>query len=209
MNKINSDFYIIQYAPNDEGIPHFMDKEWIPELPDYDIYVRPPCAKNFEKKYTLKIKSYQLDGDYFINDNLVSYDFLELCEDLNVNFIHIPTDIKLFRNKTPAKKYYTFFVLDYLSILDKNKSIFTISEDIDSGKLNTPEDRGLDKTYYDKIDRFCIVDDVFSHLFFCQDISQFVCSGVFKEKFESLRLKGITFKPIDNEYKYDAWEGWL
>ncbi|MBW7983483.1 imm11 family protein [Enterobacillus tribolii] len=208
MNEPTKNYYIIQYSPDDEGVPHFMDKTWTPALPGYDIYTAPPHQNDFAKKYALKAKSYQLNGDYLLNDNLVSHEFIELCNSLNVNFFYIPTDVQLLRSKVPSKEYYLFFLLDYLSILDQNKSIFTISKDINSGKLNTPEDKGLNKTYYDAIDLFHIKDDVSKHLFFCQEISQPVCSQEFKVKFESLGLKGIEFILIDDNYKYDAWEGW-
>ncbi|MFG1175844.1 imm11 family protein [Erwiniaceae bacterium CAU 1747] len=208
MMNSESEFFVIEYSPNDEGIPHFMDKEWVPELPDYDLFTAPPSPDDFSDGYAVKVKSYKLDGDYFPNDNLISSDMLMLLSELNVKCISIPAMVGLYKNKAPSKNYYLFYILSYLSIIDESKSIFTISTDIETGELNTPEDKGLDKIYYEKIDKFKIRGDVQEHLFFCKEISKPVCSLLFKSEFEKLKLTGVTFERIDDNYKYDAWSGW-
>ncbi|MGX7655344.1 hypothetical protein [Shewanella putrefaciens] len=40
-------FFIVQSDPDGKGIPYFMDKNWTPELPDYEIYDSPPCEVIF------------------------------------------------------------------------------------------------------------------------------------------------------------------
>ncbi|PHM73080.1 imm11 family protein [Xenorhabdus kozodoii] len=207
MTHTENDFFIVKYSPDGVGIPYFMDKEWNPELPSYDIYKKPPSLEELADKYNIKIKSNQLDGDFFVKDRLVSLDILNLCKELKINCITVPVTIQLYRNKTPKKQYFLFFLSDYISILDPEKSIFSISRDIYTDKLDTPEDKGLDKIYYEKIDKFHIKEDISKHLFFCQELSKPVCSNVFKEKFESLNLKGVEFEIIDDNYKYDAWDG--
>lgn len=207
---INSsvDFYIVKYDPDGEGAPHFMEKEWTPELPILDIHIKAPSLSDFASEYNLKAKSYKLDGDYLVEDNLISLDFYNLCREFNVKCICIPANVRLLRNKTPNKKYFLYFNKAYLSILDSDKSVFSISKDIYNGKNNTPEDKNMDKIYYDKIDKFHVIDGISEHLFYCKDIMDTVCSKSFKDKFDYLNLKGVKFIPIDQDYKYDAWEGW-
>ncbi len=201
-------FYIVKYHPDGEGVPYFMDKEWMPELPDYDIHIKPPLLNNFVSKYSLKAKSHKLNGDYLLEDDLISSDFYELCKKLSIKCICIPVDIHLMRNKLPEKKYFLFFNLNYLSVLDQGKSTFTISRDIYDGKPNTPEDKGVDKVYYDKIDNFHVIEGIEEHLFFCSDIMRPICSLFFKQEFVRLGLSGVEFIAIDENYRYDAWEGW-
>ena len=198
-------FFIVQSDPDGKGIPYFMDKHWTPELPDYEFYDSPPCEGDFLNAYSLKAKTYQLNGDYLVDENLVSNEMLYLCEKLNVKCIRIPVDINLHRGVRPQKKYFLFFPLSYLSILDKNESIYTISIDLDSGKLNTQEERGLKKTYYESIDKFKIKNNIREHLFFCNEIAASVCSIQFENEYEALGLTGVSFKEINDNYQYSAW----
>lgn len=208
MSNTTEQFYVMEYLPDDAGSPYFMDKEWDPELPDYDIFTAPPKPTDFSPLYRLKSNATQLDGDFLISDNLVSFNFLKLCEEFLVHSVHIPVNISLLRKKKPEKDYYLFFLLDYVEILDREKSDYTISQDVESGLLNTPESRGLDKTYYDAIDLFIVKKEIKNNLFFCRELSKPVCSNSFKEKFEMFGLKGIDFKSIDENFRYDAWAGW-
>ena len=198
-------FFIVQSDPDGKGIPYFMDKHWTPELPDYEFYDSPPCEGDFLNAYSLKAKTYQLNGDYLVDENLVSNEMLYLCEKLNVKCIRIPVDINLHRGVRPQKKYFLFFPLSYLSILDKDESTYTISIDLDSGKLNTQEERGLKKTYYESIDKFKIKNNIREHLFFCNEIAASVCSIQFKSEYEALGLTGVSFKAINDNYQYSAW----
>lgn len=198
-------FFIVQSDPDGKGIPYFMDKHWTPELPDYEFYDSPPCEGDFLTAYSLKTKTYQLNGDYLVDENLVSNEMLYLCEKLKVKYIRIPVDINLHRGVRPQKKYFLFFSLSYFSILDKDESTYTISIDLDSGKLNTQEERGLKKTYYESIDKFKIKNNIREHLFFCNEIAASVCSIQFKSEYETLGLTGVSFKEINDNYQYSAW----
>lgn len=208
MSAIKKSFFVLKYSPDGKGIPSFIDKIWTPELPDYDFYNFAPCAKSFLAKYDVKIKATKLDGDYLPEDELVSDSIRILCEELDVKCICIPVDVRLQRNRTPEKKYNLFFLTSYISILDQEHSVFNISIDPETGKLNTPEDRGLHKVFYDSIDLFKVRDDIDENLFFCNEIAAPVCSSAFKDEYENRGLTGITFIKIDDNYKYDAWEGW-
>lgn len=205
MSAIKKTFFSLKYSPNGQGVPYFIDKDWTPELPDYDFYNFPPCVSDFLTKYDVKIKETKLDGDYLLEDELVSDDFRILCEELDVKCICIPVNVRLQRNKTPEKKYNLFFLTAYISILDQGNSVFNISIDPETGKLNNPEERGLHKVFYDSIDLFKIREDINEHLFFCNEIAAPVCSSDFKEEYENRGLTGITFIEIDDDYKYSAW----
>ncbi|XTZ38655.1 imm11 family protein [Salmonella enterica] len=208
MSNSVAEFYVMEYLPDDAGSPYFMDKEWAPDLPDYDIFTAPPAIGDFVDKYYLKASAIQLDGDFLVNDNLVSADFFYLCKEFSANIIHIPVDISLIKGGKPKKEYYLFFLLDYIEILDQKESQYVISHDIESGLPNTPAARGLDKNYYETIDLFVVKKKIKSNFFFCQELSKPVCSKAFKEKFEERGLKSIEFKIIDENFKYDAWTGW-
>ncbi|MEI7418789.1 MULTISPECIES: hypothetical protein [Pectobacterium] len=205
MKNREKSFFIVQFSPDGNGVPYFMDKDWSPELPDYDLYNSPPVERLFSESYILKAKTKTLDGDYLVEDNLISMDMYGLCKELNVRCISIPVDIELYRKKVPAKKYFLFFLRSYLSIMDRDNSIYEVSVDHETGKFNTPEDRGLEKTYYESIDLFEIKEEINEHLFFCNEIAAPVCSDIFKSKFELLGLKGVGFKEINSDYKYSAW----
>jgi len=109
MNKTTEQFYVMEYLSDNAGNPFFMHKIWDPQLPDYDIFMSPPNISDFSSLYRLRASTNQLDGDYLISDNLVSYDFMKVCEECFANNIYIPVDISLLKNKKPEKKYYLFF----------------------------------------------------------------------------------------------------
>ena len=64
---------------------------------------------DFLNAYSLKAKTYQLNGDYLVDENLISNEMLCLCEKLNVKCIRIPVDINLHRGVRPQKKYFLFY----------------------------------------------------------------------------------------------------
>ena len=119
MNNKSDQFYVMEYLPDDAGSPYFMDKEWSPELPYYDIFTAPPSATDFSPAYRLRASATQLASDFLVNDNLVSFDFLKLCEESLVRSIHIPVEVSLLKKKQPKKEYYLFFYWIILRFLIK------------------------------------------------------------------------------------------
>ncbi len=208
MAKSCQDFYVMEYLPDDAGSPHFMDKNWSPELPDYDIFTSPPEEHSFSENYRLKASTEELDCDFSFIDNLASSVFIELCNKYGVSYLCRNLNISLLKRKKPEKEYFLFYLTDYIEILDKEKSKYIISQDIYTGLPDTTDSRGLSKTYYDEISNFVIKKDLKKDLFFCQELSRPVCSLKFKEDFESRNLKGIEFINIDDNFKYNAWQGW-
>lgn len=205
MTECKKQFYVLEYNPGGSGLPSYIDKEYIPELPYFDVFTAPPKNEDFAEAYQLRTKVKEMKGDYFVIDDIVSNDIIELCKLLSVNFISIPLDVRLNGRKKPEKNYNLFYLTDYLSILDRDGSHYEISKDLESGKLNTPEEMGLDKIYYEKITNFIVKDGVEKSLFFCNEIIKPVCSEEFKELYEKQNLSGVRFIPIDKNFSYDAW----
>ena len=206
MNSNQNCFFIVQFLPGSAGVPPFFDKEWMPELPDYSFYDSPPREEMFATSYRLKAKTTNLSGDYFIEDDLASIDMCDLCERLNVKFIRIPVEVDLYRGKTPRKKYYLFFLKSYIPILDREKSIYSLSTDMGNEDLNISEFSEGARFFYDSIELFKVKSDINENLFFCSELMLPVCSQVFKDECERLSLEGMCFKPLDDNYKYSAWE---
>lgn len=98
-----------------------MDKEWGPELPDYDIYTAPPGATNFCPVYRLRTNATQLDGNFLVNDNLVSVDFLKLCEQCQVRSIRIPVEASLLKENLRKNIIFYWIILRFL--INKNLAI--------------------------------------------------------------------------------------
>ncbi|MCG8710944.1 hypothetical protein JHU04_004262 [Brenneria sp. 4F2] len=207
MSSNKNCFFIVQFLPGSAGVPPFFGKDWAPELPDYSFYDSPPQEEIFATSYRLKAKTRDLSGDYFIEDNLASMDMCNLCERLNVKFIRIPVEIDLYRRKSPRKKYYLFFLKNYISILDKKNSIYSLSTDMENGDLNISESSEGARLFYDSIELFKVKGGISENLFFCSELMLPVCSKLFKEECERLDLEGVRFKPLDDSYKYSAWEG--
>ncbi|MDR7343347.1 hypothetical protein J2X14_001759 [Pantoea alhagi] len=206
MKENNNKFYILQYNPEDAGLPPYIDKKYTPDLPCFDIFTSPPKEEYFIDRYKLRTSVKDMSGDYFLDDDIVSSDLMKMCQGLNVAFLSFPLDIVLNGRKKPSKNYNLFYLKKYISILDIEESSYEISRDLDSGKLNTPQEMGLDKVYYEKITNFVIKKDINEDLFFCTDIIKPVCSEKFKYLFQEKCFSGINFIPIDNRYSYDAWD---
>jgi len=196
--KSRDEFFIVNSAPGEPGVPYFFDKDWMPDLPDCfaDFYTSPLDESMFSGHYALRAKTYQLNGDFFIDDHLASRQMCDMCARLDVDYIHIPVDVSLYRGKVPEKKYFLFFLKKYISILDADKSIYKICSDSE----------GLEHTYYDSIDLFKIRGGVVDNLFFCKELMMPVCSGLFKDECEKLGLTGFAFQPLDDTYRYSAWD---
>ena len=197
-------FYVIDYSPDGKKLPLYIDKVFTPELPYFDIFIAPPKQNEFAKAYVLDTSVQEIEGDYFVEDDIASERLVQLCRSMNINFISIPLEIK---SREVHCNYNLFYLADYISIIDTEKSIYEISKDLETGRLNTPDEMGLDKVYYENITRFIVKDNIDKDLFFCKDIIKHVCSENFKETFERNKLSGVSFTPINNEYTFDAWEG--
>lgn len=205
MNEYEKKFYVLEYNPEGSGVPPYIDKEYIPELPYFDIFTAPPKREDFAEIYHLRTKVKEMSADYFIIDDIASDKIIEISKKLNVGFISIPLDVRIYGRKQPEKKYNLFYLTDYISMLDEKQSHYEISKDLETGRLNTPKEMGVDKIYYEKITKFIVKKGVEKNLFFCNEIIKPVCSEKFKDLYESQSLSGVKFIPIDNNFSYNAW----
>src|SRR5216684_4516135 len=100
--KVN-EFFMLRYAPDGEGIPHFFAEEWQPLSPrEYSPDINPrdyPFAGN----YQLKVDTDKLDGDYLLTANIVSDAVLSLSKLLDIDFRAIPLIVKLLGGAEPQK----------------------------------------------------------------------------------------------------------
>lgn len=104
-----SNYYILEYVGNGQGAPYFIDKYFTLELRDYDVFQHAPNPEDFEDSYALKGWVNELNADYLPEDNLVSADFLKLCNGLNVAYFSRRLSVIL-KKKKPAKSYNLFFL---------------------------------------------------------------------------------------------------
>ncbi|ELQ6018341.1 hypothetical protein R2225_003389 [Cronobacter sakazakii] len=196
MTLDNSKFFVINFKPDGEGLPHYIDKEYTPELPTFNIHDGLPKLNEFRNRYTLKTTVDNLAGDYYPLDDLASDEMLSLCSELNVQYFNVPLKIELSHRIGLSKNYNLFYLKKYISIIDKDKSEYEIDDFITDDE----------KIYFSKIDRFVVKEGVNDHLFFCPDIGKPVCSLDFKERFTKQGFVGIDFIAIDSNYKYDEWD---
>ena len=189
-------FFVINFKPGGEGFPHYIDKEYTPELPTFNIHTALPELTVFCDHYTLRTTVDNLAGDYYPLDDLASDEMLSLCSALSVDYFNVPLSIELSDGGEVSKHYNLFYLKKYLSIIDKDKSEYEIDDFITDDET----------VYYSKINRFIIKENLCDHLFFCTDIGKPVCSSDFKERITKQGLVGIVFMAIDNNYKYDEWD---
>ncbi|WP_110875984.1 imm11 family protein [Franconibacter helveticus] len=205
MTLDNWKFFVIEFKPDGEGLSHYIDKVFIPELPTFNIHTALPELNEFNSHYILKRKVGSLSGDYYPLDSLASDAILSLCSELNVDYFSIPLSIELENKRALLKKYNLFYLKKYLSIIDKNKSNYEIDNVV--GVSNGSEiDKENERVYFTRIDKFVVKNEVHDHFFFCTDIGKPVCSMDFKNLFLSKGLAGLDFIPIDDDYSYDEWE---
>lgn len=199
----DSGFFVIVDKPN-AGVPVFFETIWSPEMPLFHFPSGKIDRSLFADFYSVKVKSRKMTGDYFVNEYISSGNFLRLCEEVGADFIFAKMDVTLLGKNTPKEDYYFFMPMERVDLLDEENSVFTISTNLETGKLSTRE-IGLDSTYYDKIDLFVAKKNVDRDLFLCTELKEIVCSARFKKMFEDARMSGIDFEPIDQDFRYDPW----
>lgn len=197
------EFYVIDSKPDGENIPYFFETIWHPALPAFDLPENTPAVEMFESNYRLAAKIDTLDVDILVDDFLASSNFLELCNSFAVDYLSVPVDVELDGGQKPSKGYNFFCVAARKEILDEEMSIFALMDD----RLLRPKSERGDLPVYDRIDKFVIADGVEDDLFYCEEIKRTVCSAAFKAKFMAMKLTGLNFISIDENYVYAPWDG--
>jgi len=199
---MNNDFYILKYAPDGAGAPFFFETDWLPELPEFHYPTENP--KGLNHQYTVKAKIDFLDADYLPDQFLASQRFIELCHELSVDAIC--KKVKIVGLRGDMRGYYFFAPSERISLLDKDNSQFSLEVDKHTGRPAVSSEEDGEFPVYEVIDLFRVAPEVSSHLFFCRELRDVVCSEVFKRKFVQAGMTGGSFEAIDDAFRYAPWE---
>ena len=195
------EFYVIN-ASEEDGVPHFFDMEWKPQLPEFNQAVANPSRSMLCASYQAKVDLDKFDADAIFEQYIASSDFIRLCESYKCSYFSAPPIIEL-RKKTKTNKSYNFLcITSRRSILDIEKSRFTLM----SEELLRPEAerRGM-TAIYDRIDEFAVKPDIEEDLLYCEELRQMVCSSDFKNGYLEKNLIGLDFQKIDDTFVYSPW----
>lgn len=195
-------FYVLKYTPDGAGSPYFFETNWLPELPDFHYPTENP--KKLNNQYEVNAKIDFVDADYLPDQFLASRKLITLCNQLAIDAVYRKVDLIGLRGK--IKDYYFFAPTKRISLLDEGKSKFSRDVDKHTGRPATSLEEDGEFPVYEIIDRFVVSPLVCSHLFFCRELKELVCSETFRAKFVEARMKGISFEAIDNKFRYAPWE---
>ncbi|WP_372490448.1 imm11 family protein [Pseudomonas sp. WHRI 8519] len=200
-------YYVMNTDLTEAGGPVSMAGFFNCERFEWDPYEANPQELEIKHKYKLHLTDSNLDINkidfdfYQIGATYVSQRFLDVCDSLGVKYRAVPLELQV-GQKTRRGEFFIFLPGESLAAMDKAKSIYKVSKDIETGKV-------IDSSLYpcsvsiDKIDLLVISKDIQSDMFRCQETLELFCSQRF---FAAAReLKGISFLLIDDTYKYDPW----
>lgn len=201
-------YYAIHYAPDGKACPYHLSGEYSPAEWEFDGIEAKPLEIRTTKPYYLylpKSAVQKLDFDYYDRaPNLVSVRFLEVCKRLNVKFNTVPLNIMSKSGQPVNQLYYIFFAGDNISLLDQDRSAYTVEHVTETGDVM------IDRLFppnpvYNRIDRFSCKQMETPAMFFCIEIMRLVCTESFQKYANEAGLKGLRFVSIDENYVYDPW----
>lgn len=198
----------MQYKHGEKGCPAFFSADYNTSEYEWDGLDPNPDKFIINNTYTCKAKHPLVDFDFYGNPtSIVSEDFIKVCDELSVLYRTIPVEITQIGNKHTVKEYYYFLVKSNVEILDRSLSTFKDAVDLYTGEVVYNKIYDPKKVhYYDYICKFVINSNIeFPHLFRCMETLELTCTDAFKDACEDKAIKGISFIPIDEEYKYDPW----
>lgn len=204
MNSNN--FFVMESDEDDQESVNFRSALWTPELPDIYHHTNIINTEDFVESYFVNIKAKKFNSDYYINDYMCSDSFIDLCHKFNVEYISRPILINLHKTRIPAKHYNLFLITKKLNILNLEESVYTIDKDKYTGSDIVIYHPDLKFTFYEKIEKFIINNNVNQHLFFCGEILSYVCSEEFMNEYKKRKLSGIRFVSLDKTFQYDPWK---
>lgn len=204
---MSANFYVLEYESVDEGCPIFLEgvanADW--EWTIYDPYpYKFTITKNHEFRVTDK-EVKVLDLDYSGSPtNLVSQQFLNVCDTLGAQYRSVPVKVYLANGAETNKDYFYFLSAQWESLLDESKSEYSLELNMESGKPAT------NKFYpkancYNWISKFITKDNIEADIFWCSELMELVCSKRFVDEAARCGLKGTRFVSLDEEYRYDPW----
>ncbi|WP_237772769.1 imm11 family protein [Pseudomonas putida] len=203
----NSKYYVMRYCSQDSGCPIVLSGFFNCDEFEWDSFELNPMALNIENRYSLELSGLEmslgdLDFDYYqLGEAFVSKKFLGVCDKLGAKYKAIPLEIS-FKGGSRKDEFFIFLPGESLAALDKAKSVFEVSKDMESGvEIESPIYPG--SVSIDSIKKFVISPALDADIFRCQETLELFCSDRFKSAAGD--LKGLAFEGVDEHYAYDAW----
>lgn len=193
------DLYVISYEPNDEGAPYFFNLEWMPDLPTFHYPSENPMDRSLTSHYRAVAETPRINADWLPDHFLASGDLLSVCDCLGCSYISRPIELNI-QGKVSEKKYFFFVASSRINAMDLDKSEFTLDTNpkSDSSMSNNPT--------YERIEKLVVLKNIDSDLFYFEEIHEVVCSSRFRDAYVKEGLSGLSFKKIDEDYKYAPWD---
>lgn len=201
MNK----FYLLNYdySGGEPGCPSYfkadLNHPW-----SWDRF-DPSSFKDLKisEEFVYKAKHAKVDFDFWAEGDLVSENFLEICDFFHLAYLKVPVKIIQSDGKETQKKYYFLLCKDWLNILDFEKSELNFSTDIRTGVLIY--DKYLKDVPVVEAIYKAVIDESKTNgknIFRSTDFeSGFICSEAFKAECHNKKIKGINFELINEEFK--------
>lgn len=203
----DSRYYAMRYCSQDSGCPIVLSGFFNCDEFEWDSFEPNPMALRIKNKYSLELSGLEmalndLDFDFYqVGETYVSRRFLDVCDKLEVKYKAVPLEIS-YRGDFRSDDFFIFLPGESLAALDKTKSIFEVSKDMDTGiEIESPIYPG--SVSFDNIKSFVVSPAVKADVFRCQETLELFCSDKFKSAAGS--LKGVAFERVDEHYAYDAW----
>ncbi|MBN3967987.1 hypothetical protein IMW75_22250 [Pseudomonas gregormendelii] len=194
------DLYIISYEPDGEGAPYFFELSWVPDLPTFHYPTENPETGALSPHYQAKANVLELSADWLPDHFLASKKFLAVCDSCECEYVSRAVELTIEEGREPSREYYFFAVTERIRAMDLEKSSFVIDSNakIENADIQNPN--------YECIDKLVISTNVDADLFYFEEIHEVVCSGRFLTECVNRKIHGLTFKKIDDDYRYAPWE---
>jgi len=206
MSAEEKDYYVVESDKDGHGLVS-MNGYFNVEKFEWEACEYNPLACEIKKSYKLALTGLNgslrdLDFDFYrVSLTYVSERFLKVCDALGIKYRAVPMALSQGK-ECREDDFYIFLPAEHIAVMDRERSDYTIARDLETGAIS--ENRifpGLENV--DSINNLIMVEQVESHLFICQETLELFCSGAFFRKASG--LKGIRFKKIDRDYRYDPW----
>lgn len=203
------DYFVVKYSGGESGCPHHLSGEMNQEEWEWDPFSPNPHQARIEKQYAFKVTDPDIETIHFdfyeAPSCYVSDKFLSLCDVLNVSYRAVPLEIQISNGgKIQSFPRHIFLIASGVSLLDKENSEFSLEMDLETGM--TMYNRYFpDSPIYSFIGKFVSNTESHPALFRCIETMELVCNSEFKDLATSSMLHGISFLPIDEQYKFDPW----
>jgi len=206
MRAEEKDYYVVESDRDEHGLVSMSGCFNVEKFEWKDCEYN-PLGCEIKKKYKLALTGLNvslrdLSFDFYsVSVTYVSERFLKVCDALGVKYRAVP--LELSQGKECRKDdFYIFLPAENIAVMDRERSDYTVARDLETGEISESQIfPGLENV--DVINNLIMIENVESHLFVCQETLELFCSGAFFRKASG--LKGIRFKKIDRDYRYDPW----